>query len=121
MTLIASFPTRTARDALKGDLARLGERIAANPQAILPAEFRAAVPVPRGLDQPAKVAWLRAWAASWHVPVVADEDGTLTAEVREGAASFYAVVTPAGSGHVVRRLDDLRDRASFEQALDGAA
>lgn len=118
---ITQIRSATSRDALAQDFAAIGEFFRDNPGAIAPEEFRCQVPVPRGLDQPARVEWIKALAASWRVPVVPDEDGTLHCSVREGRVVVCASVTPAGSGHIIRRIDDLNGRAPFAAVTRGAA
>lgn len=122
MTPIAPVPGTAARLALARDFAGIGEFFRDHPDAIVPDQFRYQYPVPSGLDQPARVEWVRGVAGSWGgAPVLVGPDGTRYCEVRRGAVSVVAAVAPAGHHCSGSRQDDLDRRAPFGAVLRGAA
>lgn len=120
MTLIASIPTVTVRQAAKADLTALGEFFEENPSAIMPAELRYQMEAPKGFDRPARLAWLDAVAGSWRVPVTSNPDGTRYCERRFGFAVVCASVAPSGSDHTADRLADLESARAARAAQLGS-
>jgi hypothetical protein len=97
--------------------------LACHPQAaaVLQAELTIQVPVPLGLDRPGKLQWLDGWAESWGVEPVTDDDGVTTAERRFGGLRFVASVDAPGSRRIIKRQDDLDQRAPVAAVMGAAA